>query len=199
LPATGLKRNVEEANGSKEPNGHDGEANGDTPNRPHINGRASSSSSIPSNASGTDPRNQQERDASQEGARGRGPGGHEAEITKENGGPIVDSPSQEEGPGQPEFEENEAPKKGGAETRGDEPLMGMDGSKEGNGHDQSKTRTDRSRTLTDEAGRLPEGVPGVKEEAPPGPQNEIVLDPRISYLQVSLGSSCTCRGHRQWA
>jgi phospholipase D1/2 len=113
---------------------------------------------------------------------------------------MVESPGQEEGPSQPEFEENKAPKKGGADTRGDEPLhTATDGSKDSSKHDQSKTRTDRSRTLTDEAGRLPDGVPGVKDEEPPGPRNEIVLDPRISYLQVSLGVVSTRRGYAQWA
>ena len=43
----------------------------------------------------------------------------------------------------------------------------------------------QSRRMTDEVGRYPDGLAGVKEEEPPGPRNEIILDPRISHLHVS--------------
>ena len=43
----------------------------------------------------------------------------------------------------------------------------------------------RNKGLTDEAGRMPEGLPGLKEEQSPGPRNEIVLDPRVSHIHVS--------------
>lgn len=42
----------------------------------------------------------------------------------------------------------------------------------------------------DERGRTTLPMPGVKAEEPPGPRNEIVLDPRIVHLQVGL-----CPGH----
>ena len=45
---------------------------------------------------------------------------------------------------------------------------------------------ERERKLTDEAGRRPAGLPAVKKEEMPGPRNEIVLDPRISAMHVSI-------------
>jgi hypothetical protein len=45
------------------------------------------------------------------------------------------------------------------------------------------------RQQTDEVGRYPDGLEGVKPEEPPGPRLDIVLDPRISYLHVRT-SSC---------
>lgn len=41
-----------------------------------------------------------------------------------------------------------------------------------------------NRKLTDEVGRYPEGLQAVKDEEPPGPRLDIVLDPRISHLHV---------------
>ena len=48
---------------------------------------------------------------------------------------------------------------------------------------------ERQRKLTDEAGRYPDGLKGVKGEEPPGPRLDIVLDPRISHMHVSYGDS----------
>lgn len=48
---------------------------------------------------------------------------------------------------------------------------------------------ERMRRLTDEAGKYPDTLKGVKPEVPPGPQNEIVLDPRISHMHVSTDRS----------
>lgn len=63
-----------------------------------------------------------------------------------------------------------------------------DGDK-GDGFDPEEHVEDRQsgniRKLTDEAGRFPEGMSGVKPEAPPGSQNQIVMDPRLPQIHVS--------------
>jgi len=50
---------------------------------------------------------------------------------------------------------------------------------------------ERLRKLTDEAGRYPDGLKGVKGEEPPGPRLDIVLDPRISHMHVSCSTVST--------
>jgi phospholipase D1/2 len=125
----------------------------------------------------------------QEGARGRGPGRHEREIPDGDDGNrhVVDSPT-EEGPG--DGDKDEPPKAGSTNIRHDEPL---DTTESGRCYQQSNIDqgekfegrgSERNRKLTDEIGRMPDGLPGVKEEEAPGPRNEIVLAPRISHLQV---------------
>lgn len=42
-----------------------------------------------------------------------------------------------------------------------------------------------NRQLTDEVGRYPEGLGGVKPEDPPGSQNQIILGPRLPLINVS--------------
>jgi len=44
---------------------------------------------------------------------------------------------------------------------------------------------ERMRKFTDESGRYPDGLKAVKGEEPPGPRLDIVLDPRISHINVS--------------
>jgi hypothetical protein len=39
--------------------------------------------------------------------------------------------------------------------------------------------------MTDEAGGFPDGLQGVKPEAPPGSQNQIILEPRLPQIHVS--------------
>lgn len=41
-----------------------------------------------------------------------------------------------------------------------------------------------NRKMTDEAGHYPEGLKGVKDEFPPGSQNEIILGPRLPQIHV---------------
>lgn len=80
------------------------------------------------------------------------------------------------------------------EEEEEEELDGRDGSNraDSNGHngidkeEMIESRdSKRNRTLTDERGRYPDGLPGVKEEIAPGPQNDIILEPRITHMNVS--------------
>lgn len=95
--------------------------------------------------------------------------------------------------------QSQAPKDPSAHTRSDEPLnthshnegqTGEEGEKKQKRGKQLSEEyegrdSERERKLTDEAGRRPDGLPGVKQEELPGPRNEIVLDPRISHMSVS--------------
>lgn len=124
---------------------------------------------------------------------------------------VMDSPTEDEQrqdpflPGRSDqpndsgIPQSQAPKDPSAHTRSDEPLEGHDhpnspsGSKsEEREKPQKKLNevfegrdSERERKLTDEMGRRPSGLPGVKDEDPPGPRNEIVLDPRVTHMNVS--------------
>lgn len=50
----------------------------------------------------------------------------------------------------------------------------------------AKHDSERNRKLTDEMGNRPDTLPAVKDEERPGPRNEIVLDPRVVHMHVSL-------------
>jgi hypothetical protein len=194
LPSTGLKKNTQEwkdAEREKERKRRKGRKR---------EGSVSSSSSIPSGATaGSDDETTEQREGGQEGPLGRGPGGHEREI-KENGGgggergyggDLVESPVNEKRKVFPNGV-NSAPKSNGhTQTRHDGSTE-EDDDDHGEGEDgfdpeERIIRRDshRARKLTDESGKFPDGLPGVKDEEPPGPRNEIVLDPRISYMHVS--------------
>lgn len=195
LPSTGLKRNTEEW---KEAHPDEGKTRS----------RASSSSSIPSLArGGEDDRTAEEKANGQEGPRGRGPGQHEKEVKVngdqrdgEGGRDIVDSPSSEYSHNGLQFPSppNGAPPTGtnmrSAEAPvGSEARAVVEGGEGGPKKPEKKASetyegrdSERERKLTDEAGRRPGGMPAVKREEAPGPRNEIVLDPRISHMHVSL-------------
>jgi len=194
LPATGLKKNTQEwKDGQKEMERK----------RRKRRGSVSSSSSIPSDATGSGDETYEEREKGQEGPLGRGPGAHEREIDGDEGdgygGDVVESPTEENGDmGKGKGKEfpngvNQAPNgDGDTNTRhdGEEDGHGEDDHDEGDDTFDPEERivrrdSHRARKLTDESGNFPDGLPGVKDEEPPGPRNEIVLDPRISYMHVS--------------
>lgn len=93
-----------------------------------------------------------------------------------------------------DMDQSRAPKDPQAHTRGDRKLSGhedsaADADRSGAKRELSEVFEgrdgERERKLTDETGRRPDGLQGVKEEEKPGPRNEIVLDPRITHMQVS--------------
>ena len=224
LPSTGLKKNTQEyleAQRQKQQNG----------SRPKslASSRQSSSSSIPSNADGTeDSRTDKQRQHDQEGPAGRGPGRHEPDL-RINDEPLHDSPTSERNgdlssipaprgsagdgaatPVPPEyFRENakeDIPDRDSKQTASDDVKGKGKGKQQDNGaradgdsefdpeeHVEGRT-SGRNRKMTDEAGRLPEGLAGVKSEAPPGPQNQIVLDARLPQIHVSLPLVFSNRG-----
>jgi hypothetical protein len=199
LPSTGLKKNTlewQESNGS-------GKGTPKDDKRPSSS-RQTSSSSIPSDADGDDDsRTDAERNRDQEGPLGRGPGQHEKEI-KANGDNVYDSPEEDDMPSIPAprgsvgdgaatpappgyFQERT--KKNLPDNRGEEEGK-EDKSNGSNGIDPEErvlSRNDKkvSKRFTDEAGHYPEGLPQVKDEAPPGSQNEIVLNSRAPVIHVS--------------
>lgn len=209
LPSTGLKKNTAEwqqSNGKA-----NGQGKGDRPS----SSRQTSSSSIPSDADGEeDPRTDEDRTRDQEGPLGRGPGRHEPEL-KVNGGSIHDSPVEEKDmpsipaprgsagdgratPAPPEYFQDQA--------REDIPDRDTDGGKDGESHGTDGTgngnengidpeervvsRNDKkiAKRFTDETGHYPEGLLPVKDEAPPGSQNEIELHSRTPLIHVSQPS-----------
>ncbi|KAK8858386.1 hypothetical protein IAR55_002613 [Kwoniella newhampshirensis] len=187
LPATGLKRNTEEWKEKHEKNR-----------------RQSSSSSIPSDADGDDDdRTGTQREKDQEGAEGRGPGGHEEFI--EDGHQITDSPlgspSDERGEdvSTEQQDKRSKPPKNKSSANGNmrrEEQLQVD---RGRARIDPEERTDRrdssrERQRTDELGRRPDGLAGVKEEESPGPRNEIVLDPRISHIHYHQTRESTIDG-----
>jgi hypothetical protein len=219
LPSTGLKKNTEEwqeANGGMKGKGKGGRPSGS---------RQTSSSSIPSDADGQeDERSPRERQRDQEGALGRGPGGHEREV-KLNGGSVYDSPEDEGAPtvpaprgsmgdgdkataAPPEYFQDQTKKAipdkffGSSEDKGREAGNVSNGEAESNGKGKGKERddtpegidpeervvprTDRkiAKKFTDEAGHYPGGLQPVKDEAPPGSQNQIVLNSRTPDINV---------------
>ena len=211
IPSTGLKRNTSgRREQTKQPNGK-ADVRRDS---------QSSSSSIPSNASGSSHEGSGQN--LQEGAEGRGPGKHERKIGNGHDGDFTESPLDEE-PSVHFGGQSKAPRDGKDSTRAEPALHGkhLKGSSryggESNGHAgesagywqknasrkqesngrgmESKIDPEeklqgreegRNRTLIDEVGRMPDGLPGVKQEEPPGTRNEIVLNPRISHINVSL-------------
>jgi hypothetical protein len=205
LPSTGLKKNTlewQESNGS-------GKGTPDGETRPSGSSRQSSSSSIPSNAGGSnDERSNRERRRDQEGALGRGPGRHEPEI-RVNGGSIHDSPVEEKDipsipaprgsagdgratPVPPEYFQDQtredipdrSEEKGKGKSRRDSTDSDSNGI---NPEERIVSRNDKriAKRFTDEAGHYPEGLLPVKDEAPPGSQNAIVLNSRTPVIHVS--------------
>lgn len=200
LPSTGLKRNTQEWKDEhgEAHKGENGRADGDPQAEPHQRKtrltRRASASSIPSDAEGDeDERTDEQRQRDQEGPAGRGPGKHEKDLSGVRVGPghFTESPTEENPPEPEAGEAGEAPKANGTAHRSEEPLDTKH--KEAERHpdresgQQGDFKVNSRRKSTDELGRAPDGLPGVKDEEPPGPRNEIVLDPRISHIQV--GSS----------
>lgn len=173
--------------------------------------RQSSSSSIPSDAEGSeDSRTPSQRRHDQEGPAGKGPGQHEPQI-KLNDGPLHDSPQSHHDdlpsippprgsagdgaatPVPPEYFRENAKEDIPASEQGQQQEKGKGAE---NGHANGTTDFDpeehveprdseTNRKMTDEVGRYPEGLDGVKGENPPGSQNEIVLGPRVPLMHVS--------------
>ena len=220
LPATGLKKNTEEyKKGASERREKQKVQNGG-PRASPTPSRQSSSSSIPSNADGSeDPRTGDERRHDQEGPAGRGPGGHEPDL-RLNDGPMHDSPQSERHvdlpsipaprgsagdgtatPVPPEyFRDNAQEDIPDRSQRKAGSHEGVKGKGKGKGRQQDTNGEDsefdpeehvesrnsgQNRKMTDEVGRLPDGLKGVKPEAPPGSQNEIVLAARLPDIHVS--------------
>ncbi|OCF40014.1 phospholipase D [Kwoniella heveanensis CBS 569] len=232
LPSTGLKRNTQEwkeANGETEhDNGSKSTGHHRNPSRSGSTSSASSSSSIPDNATGEDdPRSMEQQKNDQEGAEGEGPGRHEKLIS--NGNPITDSPesspTSETPPtvtnsnhGQSDTENvNSAPSRRNqpngkhAESNGTSNVNGKSQNDNDNDNRPKLTihrdrydvdpeerafRRDSSpeRKRTDELGRRPDGLPGVKDEEFPGPRNEIVLGPRVGYMHYHQHREPTVQG-----
>jgi hypothetical protein len=57
--------------------------------------------------------------------------------------------------------------------------------KEGGAERSDTHDSERNRKMTDEMGRYPAMLKGVKEEEVPGNRNDIVLDPRVTHMHVS--------------
>lgn len=208
LPSTGLKRNTQEWKDEH------GDSGGKGRRRRKRRGSQSSSSSILSEATGTGSEDDGERDRGQEGAEGRGPGKHERNIMNGYGhgqGEITESPTEEKDL-KGGMEKSRPPKDGDDQIRGERRLdtykVGRASQRDKDGHSKENgyglenghaeedgidseekmlgRHEGRNKGLTDEKGRMPDDMPGVKEEQSPGPRNEIVLDPRISHMSVSL-------------
>lgn len=73
---------------------------------------------------------------------------------------------------------------------------GKEGGKgeESDGFDPEERVDEKKRLMTDEKGNTPDPLMGVKKEEPPGPRNQIVLDPRISHMHVSGGPLLSTSG-----
>lgn len=217
LPATGLKKNTDEYKNKVAEKKERKKQNGG-PRASPTPSRQSSSSSIPSNADGSqDPRTGDERRHDQEGPAGRGPGGHEPDL-RLNDGPMHDSPQSERHAALPSIPAPRGSAGDGTATpvppeyfrdnaqedipdrsvrkaaMNDDPKgKGKGRQQDINGHDSDfdpeehvESRTSgQNRKMTDEVGRLPEGLQGVKPEAPPGSQNEIILAARLPDIHVS--------------
>ncbi|WVR06183.1 hypothetical protein IAU60_003213 [Kwoniella sp. DSM 27419] len=207
LPSTGLKRNTKEW---QEANGHGGEHK--TRSR---SSSASSASEIPDSATKEeDARTDAERERQQEGAEGKGPGGHEHLVLNGHGGSnghqFTDSP--EASPTNEHPPDQSTPS---ADKDAKNHLNGDDEEKQKQEDHENKVelltarrgrydidpeeRTDRrdssrERQKTDEIGRRPDGLPGVKDEEGPGPRNEIVLGPRISHMHYHQHRESTVYG-----
>nr|XP_019012545.1 phospholipase D [Kwoniella pini CBS 10737]OCF51326.1 phospholipase D [Kwoniella pini CBS 10737] len=215
LPSTGLKKNTKEwkeINGNG--NDHEEEDNLDQSKfrkrRDSASSSVSSSSSIPDNANGEDEtRTQEEQINDQEGPEGEGPGKHEKSLSNGDGPKyhneenhnITESPTEEEPPTQ--FSRS---------STGDEPVPKQNGHDHGNGEKKSdltihkdshdidpEERTDRrdserEKKKTDELGRRPDAMTGVKDEEGPSSRNEIVLDPRISHMHYHQRREPTVEG-----
>ncbi|WWD04615.1 hypothetical protein V865_002686 [Kwoniella europaea PYCC6329] len=196
LPSTGLKRNTKEWK----------EANDD-------NESVSSSSSIPSNATGDDderPQADQERD--QEGAEGKGPGRHERYIPNGEANNITESPEsspmEEKAlkpfPQSPSEDIQYRRQNGYDHSQHDDKHKDKDEAIKLTIHKDShdvdpeeradRRDSERERKKTDELGRRPDVMSGVKDEEGPSSRNEIVLDPRISYLHVHQRREPTIEG-----
>lgn len=93
--------------------------------------------------------------AKQEGATGRGPGGHEEKLSRG----IVE----------------------GQESGSPTARFFADGEPMSAPHDVDSARGELGRTTV--------AMPAIKQEEPPGPRNEISLDPRIVHLQVGMTCS----------
>jgi hypothetical protein len=208
LPHTGLKKNTQEYQDQQAERAKKGKGKGKGLERRES---YSSSSSIPSNATGSDDdEDEEERIAGQEGALGRGKGRHEREIHEdgrqgyENGGDMVESPTEEEhqpnGSSTPDGK-SQAPKANGYASKHERRLENGDREEDEHHNDGEdgfdpeermiRRNSRRNNKLRDESGHFPDGLPGVKPEEPPGPRNEIVLDPRISHMHVSGATAST--------
>ncbi|WWC88903.1 uncharacterized protein L201_003818 [Kwoniella dendrophila CBS 6074] len=216
LPSTALKRNTKEW---KEANGDQDDEDPKEKIRKNRSGSqssVSSSSSIPDNATGEeDPRTEEEQERDQEGAEGRGPGGHEKRI------PNGDRENhQVNGYGNHSHQITESPESSPTEEKphpdnsDSSPLENIDFSRQ-NGHEKPKDipltihkdsrdidpeeRIDKrnsksEKKKTDELGRRPDAMAGVKEEEVPSSRNEIVLDPRIPYMHYHQRREPTVEG-----
>jgi len=202
LPSTGLKRNTQEWKDKHK-----------RPNERKRSGSKSTSSSILSSATASgseDGDGGGSRVREHEGAEGRGPGKHERDLQNGHGqaqeqGQWTESPTEEE-PSMQFLNKSRPPKDGDENVRTETRLANghggahqeeggnrkdaeTNGHGEGNGADSEETmmgrNEGRNRKLTDEVGHMPDGLPGVKKEQAPGPRNEIVLDPRVSHMNVS--------------
>jgi phospholipase D1/2 len=58
--------------------------------------------------------------------------------------------------------------------------------KEGGAERSDTHDSERNRKYTDEVGRYPAMLKGVKEEEAPGNRNDIILDPRVTHMHVSV-------------
>ncbi len=230
IPGTGLKRNTKEWKDEHENGKENGYQKGERRGLGGVGGRGrrrgseSSSSSIPSNATGSGSEDREVDSNHQEGPEGRGPGKHEKRIMETGHGGLVESPLEDEFPNTshgPKDREDDIWGKeqredgygksngygkenglGGEEGHVRETGYGWENGHAGeNGHGRENGHGDesgidreekmmgrkegRNKKLKDETGRMPDDLPGVKEEQAPGPRNEIFLDPRISHIHVS--------------
>nr|XP_019045930.1 phospholipase D [Kwoniella bestiolae CBS 10118]OCF24860.1 phospholipase D [Kwoniella bestiolae CBS 10118] len=196
LPSTGLKRNTKEwKEANEDDNDHDS---------------VSSSSSIPDNATGEDDgRSQIEQERDQEGAEGKGPGRHEGYIPNDDRGhhKITESPESspiDENPSKPfpQSPSNDIPysRQNGHDHHEENGTTHHTLTIHKDSHDvdpeerADRRDSDRERKMTDELGRRPDALAGVKDEEGPSSRNEIVLDPRISYMHVHQRREPTIEG-----
>nr|XP_018262600.1 phospholipase D [Kwoniella dejecticola CBS 10117]OBR84758.1 phospholipase D [Kwoniella dejecticola CBS 10117] len=216
LPATGLKKNTkewQEANGNSNSNSNNDHDDDDASS-------VSSSSSIPDNATGEDDARRQEEQANeQEGPEGNGPGKHEKSLPNGNGyhdgenHEITESPVEEEAPTQssrsftrsepfPEQMQNghdhDHEKGRGRENGVSKKMAALTIHKDSHDIDPEERAdrrdSERERKMTDELGRRPDAMAGVKDEEGPSSRNEIVLDPRISHMHYHQRREPTVEG-----
>lgn len=147
IPDTGLKDHLSHS--------ENGNGNGVHPSKylPHISGPREEG--MPSDVLGG---YAEEPAQAQEGARGRGPGMHEQNLSH--------IPVEGQGPNP-------------------QPDYGADGTLRQNPDGTRRPVPLNQPPETDELGRTTKKMPGVKEEEPPGPRTDICLAPRIVHLQVS--------------
>ncbi|WRT67553.1 uncharacterized protein IL334_004525 [Kwoniella shivajii] len=177
LPSTGLKRNTKEWK----------EAQHSRKNR--SDSSASSSSSIPDDATGNeDGRTEEERIKGQEGPEGKGPGNHERFIS--NGHAITDSPESSPTTENPPS----VSQQNGAHKKVDSLTINRDKYDIDPEEKAERRDSEKARKRTDELGRRPDAMDAVKEEEGPGPRNEIVLDPRISHMHYHQRREPTVEG-----